>query len=378
MENGRITVLLADDVEDWRGGQRQAALLLEGLRKRGLRPGAACAEPSALFDFCRSRSIPAFALPFRGEMDLVSAVRLARLVKRRGIRIVHAQSAHALGICLIAKGIVPGTVLVATRHVAFSVRKSLWGPIKYNIRLLDAIVCVSGAVRRSLLNDGVDPKKLHVIHGGIDVNRFAQSVRAPRSVRRPAIPRGAWVVGTVAAFTAEKDYSTLFEAARIVLEKNSKVLFYAVGDGPDRARIARLVNESGLTHRFLLAETGSRSEDHMGIFDAFVLASRNEGLGLSILEAQCLGLPVVATAVGGIPEIVTDGRNGLLVPPGAPRALAAAILRLAGNARLRGELGERGARSARLFTDERMVDRTVSLYRTLLDGRTPGKSAPRR
>ena len=176
------------------------------------------------------------------------------------------------------------------------------------------------------------------------------------------------MVGTVAAFTAEKDYSNLFEAARIVLAKDSKVLFYAVGDGPDRARITRLVNDSGLADRFLFAETGSRSEDHMGSFGIFVLASRNEGLGLSILEAQCLGLPVVATAAGGIPEIITTGRNGMLVPPGDPRALARAILQLAGNARLRGELGGQGARSARRFSDERMVDRTVAMYRILSDG----------
>jgi glycosyltransferase involved in cell wall biosynthesis len=369
MENGRISVLLADDVRDWRGGQRQVALLLEGLRERGIRCGAVCAQPSELLNFCKFRSIPAIALPFKGEMDLVSAVRLANHVKRRGIRILHAHSAHALGICLIAKGFVPGTALVATRHVAFSVRKRLWGPVKYNTRLLNAIVCVSEAVRRSLLNDGVDPGKLYVIHGGIDVNRFVQSARTQRPDRRPGIPRGSLVVGTVAAFTAEKDYSNLFEAARIVLAKNSKVLFYAVGDGPDRARIAGLVSDSGLTDRFLFADTGSRSEDHMGSFGVFVLASRNEGLGLSILEAQCLGLPVIATAVGGIPEIITSGRNGMLVPPGDPRALARAILQLAGNVRLRGELGRRGARSARRFGDERMVDRTVALYRTLLEGK---------
>jgi glycosyltransferase involved in cell wall biosynthesis len=141
-----------------------------------------------------------------------------------------------------------------------------------------------------------------------------------------------------------------------------------VGDGPDRSRIARLVNDSGLADRFLFAETGSRSEDHLGSFGVFVLASRNEGLGLSILEAQCLGLPVVATAVGGIPEIIAQGRNGMLVPPGDPQALAQAILQLAGNARLRRELGRQGARSARQFSNERMVDQMVALYRTLLDG----------
>jgi glycosyltransferase involved in cell wall biosynthesis len=108
-------------------------------------------------------------------------------------------------------------------------------------------------------------------------------------------------------------------------------------------------------------------EEELGRFDIFVLASKREGLGLSILEAQCAGLPVVATAVGGILEIVRHGRTGLLVPPEDPQALAGAILRLAGDAGLRTRLGRAAAGSALKFSEDRMVEATMEFYRTLLE-----------
>jgi glycosyltransferase involved in cell wall biosynthesis len=367
MGNEFISVLHADDVPDWRGGQRQVMLLLEGLNRRGLRAGLVCAEGSELLRRCRSESIPALALPFRGELDIRSAAALAAFVKRGKFRIVHAHTAHSLSVCLLAKMIVPSTVLVATRHVAFRVKKRIVGALKYDNPLLDVIICVSDAVRRTLMEDGVDERRLRVIHGGIDVRRFSGLKRRGQSGSGMKTPRRPLVIGTVAAFTPEKDYPAFLEAARLVIQQNPFVRFVAVGDGPGRADMIRLSGETGLAGHFRFAETHRAVEDELGLFDIFVLASKREGLGLSILEAQCAGLPVVATAVGGILEIVEHGRNGLLVPPRDPRALAGAILRLAGDADLRVKLGRAAARSALKFSEDRMVDATIGLYRTLLD-----------
>jgi glycosyltransferase involved in cell wall biosynthesis len=367
MGNEGITVLHADEIRDWRGGQRQVMLLLEGLNRRGIRSGLACRNGSELLNRCRLRSIPALSLPFLGELDLLSAAMLAGQLKRGKFRILHAHTARSLGVCLLAKMAVPSTVLVSTRHVAFSVKRRFWGVVKYDNRLLDGIVCVSDAVRRALLADGVDERKLHVIHGGIDVSRFRGIRRSGRSGGDAGIPRNRTVVGTVAAFTREKDYSSLLEAARLVLQKRPSVVFVAVGDGPERDRIVRRSREYGLAGRFRFAGFQGATEDQLKLFDVFVLASKREGLGLSLIEAQCAGLPVVATCVGGIPEIISHGRNGILVPPRNPQALAAGILRLADDAALRRRLGKAGARSALKFSDDRMVDRTLRLYRTLLE-----------
>jgi L-malate glycosyltransferase len=365
MGNELISVLHADDVPDWRGGQRQVMLLLEGLNRRGVRAGLVCAEGSELLRRCRLKSIPAQALPFRGELDIRSAAAVAARVKRGKFRILHAHTAHSLGVCLLAKMFLPSTVLVATRHVAFRVRKRIVGAVKYDNPLVDGIVCVSDAVRRTLMEDGVEERRLHVIHGGIDVARFSALKRPgpePRSRRSPL------VVGTVAAFTREKDYPAFLEAARLVIQKKPDVRFVAVGDGPGRADMVRLCGDTGLAGSSIrFAETNRSVEEELGRFDIFVLASKREGLGLSILEAQCAGLPVVATAVGGILEIIENGRNGILVPPRDPQALAGAILRLAGDAGLRMKLGREAARSALQFSEDRMVEATMGLYRKLLD-----------
>jgi len=367
MGNEEITVLHADEIRDWRGGQRQVMLLLEGLSRRGIRSALACRNGSELLNRCRQRSIPSVRLPFKGELDFLSAAIMAGRLMRGRFRVLHAHTARSLGVCLLAKMAVPSTVLVSTRHVAFSVKRRFWGAAKYDNRLVDGIVCVSDAVRRALLADGVDESKLHVIHGGIDVSRF-RGIRRSGGARGDAgIPLNRTVVGTVAAFTREKDYPCLLEAARLVLEKRPSVVFIAVGDGPERDRIVRQSREYGMEGRFRFAGFQGAAEDQLKLFDVFVLASKREGLGLSILEAQCAGLPVVATCVGGIPEIVSHGRNGLLVPPRNPQALAAGILRLADDAALRRRLGTAGARSALEFSDNRMVDRTLRLYRTLLE-----------
>jgi L-malate glycosyltransferase len=342
-------------------------LLLEGLNRRGVRAGLACAEGSELLKRCRLNSIPAQALPFRGELDIRSAAALAACVIRGKFRILHAHTAHGLGVCLLAKMALPSTVLVATRHVAFHVKKRIVGALKYDNPLVDGIVCVSDAVRRTLMEDGVDERRLHVIHGGIEVRRFSGlNRRGPAGSDAKALRRPL-VIGTVAAFTREKDYPAFLEAARLVIRQKPSVRFVAVGDGPGRADMIRLCGDIGLAGHFRFAETHRSVEEELGLFDIFVLASKREGLGLSILEAQCAGLPVVATAVGGICEIVENGRNGLLVPPRDPRALAGAILRLADDAGLRMRLGRAAARSALKFSDDRMVEDTLALYRTLLD-----------
>jgi len=342
-------------------------LLLEGLNRRAIRGELACRNRSELLNRCRAESISAHPLPFLGEFDLLSAAAMAVRLRQGKFRVLHAHTARSLGVCLLAKMAVPSTVLVATRHVAFSVKRRFWGAVKYDNPLLDGIVCVSDAVRRAMIADGVEESRLHVIHGGIEVSRF-RSLGGSRSAGRGAgAPAGRTVVGMVAAFTREKDYSTLLEAARLVLRKRPAVIFKAVGEGPERDRIVRRCREYGMEDRFRFEGFQDSAGHPLRGFDIFVLASKREGLGLSILEAQCAGLPVIASHVGGVPEIIEHGKNGLLVPPRHPQALADQILRLVDDGPARRRLGKAGAQSAGEFSDDRMVEKTLRFYRTLLE-----------
>jgi glycosyltransferase involved in cell wall biosynthesis len=171
----------------------------------------------------------------------------------------------------------------------------------------------------------------------------------------------------VAALADHKDYPNLLRAARLVLDRAPDTTFVAVGDGPLNAEIAAFARELGLGRRFLLMGFREDVGSFLKSFDVFVLASKTEGMGTSILDAQALGLPVVACRAGGIPEIVADRETGLLVPAGDPAALAAALLEAIGDPELRAALGARARKAAAAHDIGRTVAAHEGLYRELAD-----------
>jgi glycosyltransferase involved in cell wall biosynthesis len=363
-------VLHIDTERSWRGGQQQAAWLLEAMLARGWPAAVACPPGSILEERGRARSWPVHAVAMRSELDVVAGRRIARIARDGNLPILHAHSSHALAIGLWARFFDRRLRLVASRRVDFPIRDHFLSRLKYSTRALDRIVCISEAVRAQLLADGVPPDKLVVIPSGVDTRRFA-GVRPPPHFRRSlGIPSGHLVIGTVAALADHKDYPTLLRAARIVLDTEPDISFVAVGDGPLHREIMALARELGLGKRFLF--TGFREDigSFLKSFDVFVLASKTEGMGTSVLDAQALGLPVAACRAGGIPEIVADHETGLLVPPGDPAALAAALLELAHDPDLRAKLGAQAKRSVQEHDVSRTVDAHLALYRSL-SGQTP-------
>jgi glycosyltransferase involved in cell wall biosynthesis len=361
-------VLHIDTERTWRGGQQQVAWLLEGLLARRCRTALACPAGSILDERGRARGWPLHTLPMRGELDLAAGRRIARIARAGGFSVLHAHSGHALALGLWARLFARGLRLVASRRVDFPIRGHALSRFKYANSLLDRIVCISSAVREQLVADGVPAGKLVVIPSGVDTRRFA-GVRPPPHFRRSlGIPNGHLAIGTVAALADHKDYPNLLRAARLVLDLEPDVTFVAVGDGPLRAELAGLADRLGLGRRFLFEGFREDVGRYLKTFDVFVLASKTEGLGTSVLDAQALGLPVVACRAGGIPEIVTDRDTGLLVPPGDPQALAGALLELIRDPGLRVALGARARKAAAEHDVARTVEAHLALYRSLVNG----------
>ena len=359
-------VLHIDTERSWRGGQQQAAWLLEGMLAQRWPTALLCPCGSVLEERGRARGWPVHAIPMRGELDLAAGRRIARFARNAGLAILHAHSSHALALALWARLFERRLRLVASRRVDFPIRPHVLSRLKYATGFVDRIVCISEAVRAQLVSDGVPPSKLVVIPSGIDTRRFAGLQPPPQFRRDLGIPDGHLVVGTVAALAAHKDYPTLLQAARLVLEADPGVTFVAVGDGPLRAELADRARELALGRRFLFQGFREDVGSFLKTFDIFVLASKTEGLGTSVLDAQAVGLPVAACRAGGIPEIVADRETGLLVPPGNPEALAAALLELARNPELRTTLGSRAALAAREHDVSRTVAAHLELYRELV------------
>lgn len=362
-------VLHVDTERTWRGGQQQVAYLAEGLHRRGVPTAVACPPRSSLARHCSRAGIQCVPVPMCGELDVIAGARIAQICRRRRFGIVHLHSGHAVTLGIWAKALVPSLRLVVTRRVDFPIGRNVFSRMKYSTRLLDRIVCISEAIRDLLIADGISPERLVVIPSGVDLDRFARVMPSLDLRHALGIPGDHVVVGTVAAMAGHKDYPTLLEAAAEVVHAENHVTFCAVGDGPMRSEIEARARRLGLGRRFVFCGFQDDVGAYLRLFDVFVLASRTEGLGSSLLDALAVGLPVVATRAGGIPEIVSDGINGLLVPPSDPAALARAILTVIRDRDLRERLRANARSSVERFDIAHTVASYVQLYAELSEGK---------
>jgi glycosyltransferase involved in cell wall biosynthesis len=283
-----------------------------------------------------------------------------------GPDVVHAHNPTSLQYAAAGKA-VRGAKVVLTDHGQCGGIARV--PRRWELALTDAFVSVSAAVadrHKSLYGPRGRAKKYAVIRNGIE---FAPA-RRPRSavLDELALPPG--LTGVVAArLEPVKDHETLLGALALLGRQGMAVNLLLAGDGSERPRLEALVPQLGLDPariRFL----GFRHDvpDLLSAADFFVLSSLQEGLPLAVLEAMAHRLPVVATSVGGVPEVLTDGEHGYLVPTRAVEPLAAAVANLARDPELRRKLGEAGAcRVEREFSFGQMVRRYDDLYATLFN-----------
>ncbi len=361
-----IRVLHIDTANTWRGGQQQIAYLLEGMKEKGYQTALVCPTKSSLEKFCHENSIPCIPIKIFGEMDFVAGFRISRICKRHNYNMLHLHSGHALAIGIWARLFNSKLKLVASRRVDYHIKKNLFSQLKYKSHFVDKIVCISHAIENVLIQDGVQQDKLVTIHSGIDLNKFSNISRPENFKRDLGVAENKILIGTIAALSGQKDYPNLLNAAKIVVEQNDKVMFCAVGDGPQRRKIIKMASELVLMNRFIFTGFREDAGKFLKLFDIFVLASQKEGLGTSILDAQAIGLPVIACAVGGIPEIISDGENGLLVPPKHEQRLAEAILQLVNDAQLRKKLGQNAKTSVKQFDINRTIKKNIELYQEIL------------
>ena len=200
----------------------------------------------------------------------------------------------------------------------------------------------------------------------MNIHRFDTAAPPDDFRKQLGLPDDHILVGTTAAMADHKDYPNLLHAAERVCRRAANISFCAVGSGPEEAAIHKLARELNLGNRFVF--TGFRKDvgNFLKSYDIFVQASYLEGLGTSILDAQSVGLPVVATRTGGIPEVVAHEKTGILVPPRDARSLADAILELAHDAPKRRRLGAAGQEAVNAFSIEKTVSRNIAMYAELL------------
>jgi len=234
------------------------------------------------------------------------------------------------------------------------------------LRLADAVVAVSDGQRQKILACGVRPEKVRVIHNAIDLTTYPGP--AEKSVRAElGIPQDAILVATAGRLSPEKNHLGLVEAARHVLAKMPDVYFVVFGEGFLRPELEKAVADAGIGHRFFLPGFRSDVRSLFHEIDIFVLPSHTEGLPNVVLEAFACRKPVVATSVGGTPEVVSDGVNGILVAPNDAENLANTIVELCADSRKRVEMGMNGFQVVQSdFGFEKQTSDYMLLYKNLI------------
>jgi glycosyltransferase involved in cell wall biosynthesis len=353
--------LHVDTARTWRGGQNQVLLTVLGMRAAGHR-AALVAHPAGELRQRAAEGLELVPLAPKTEMDLSAAFRFARVIKQLQPDVVHAHDPHAVAMAALglSMGSGPQPPLVASRRVDFHIKGNAFSRWKY--RQVDRFLCASELIRRMLVADGIPEASTVTVHEGIDVERVAAT--PPLDPHAEFwLPHGAPVVGNVAALVPHKGQRHLLAAAALVLREVPDARFVVAGEGELRPALERQIRDLSLEKHVVLA--GFRPDVmslHKG-FDLFVMSSVTEGLGTSLLDAMACGKAIVATAAGGIPEVVVDGETGVLVPPRDDAALAAAIVTLLKDDARRAAMGRAGlARVRRHFSAERMVQETLRVY----------------
>lgn len=359
-----MRILHVDTAREWRGGQNQVWLTTRGQRARGHDVKVACAAEGRLAARLVADDLEHESLSFgRGDLSLRSVTALTRVLRSFSPEIVHLHDPHGISAGVMAAWSSRfGGVLVASRRVDYALR----GPLsRLKLEACDAVLVVSRAIAGILVDSGVPQSIIRLVYDGVP-DRPPTGTR--QDLRVFGIGDRDLVVGVVAALTEQKDHETLLLAAPRVLARQPTARFVLFGEGHLRSQLERRAQSLGLGSSVVFAGFRPDVERFIPHFDVFCLPSQKEGLGTSLLDAMCFSRPIVATAAGGIPEVLEEGVNGRLVPVRDHEALATALVRVLeatpDERRAWGEAGRR--RFLERFSVDRMVDETLAVYKDCL------------
>ena len=360
-----LSILHVGTALGYRGGEQQVFFLLRGLKERGELTQAALPEQGLLAHRAREAGIAVLPLHARGDLDFQAAATLRRYVRRHEPDILHLHTAraHAIGRLALA-GLQARPRTVVSRQVSFPTRGGPFRRLKY-LHGIDRYVAVSQSAADSVLQAGVSPARVTVVPCGVDISVFEVPRDREGLGRELAIPDTAKLVGLTGALEEGKGPGDVLEAVA-GLSRNVHVIL--TGEGTLRHALERRSKREDLAGRVHFLGWREDFPRVLRSLDVLCLPSRQEGFPNAILDALAAEVPVIATRVGGVPEMLESGVNGLLVEPGNPPALREALSRILEDPSLGAALAAQGGRTIERFTVDRMVERTLAVYQDVLTG----------
>lgn len=353
----------------WRGGEKQALLLMLGLRERGHSVELICPPDSPVAERSAAEGIAVHPIKMRGEANPVPASRIRKIFLRGEYDVCHMHTSHAHTFGVLARGLRRRPITVVSRRVDFSIyRRAAFGLNWFKYRFgVDRFVAISRAIRDVLVQDGIDSSRISVVHSG--VKKPPPPAESPETIRAQlGLPGTARVIGNVAHLASHKGQIHFVSAMANLQREFPDVHAVIVGEGGERASIEARIAELGVGDRVHLVGFKEDVSSYLNFFDFFCMPSVQEGLCTSLLDALQFELPVVASEAGGIPEIIRPGETGLLAQPGDAHDLAdklGELLRAPDQGKSLAVEGQRVANEE--FSVEQMVDGNIEVYRATLE-----------
>ena len=358
-----MNVLIVNAGRGWGGIESHSVVLASELVGRGHRVIVACSPGGHMRKNAEAAALPVEDLEVVNSGDLVSIAKLAVIIRRESIGIIIANSGKEYWPAAVAAKLL-GRKILFVRHQTDRIRKTTRWLINNHV---DGVVAVSGAVKNALLSSGIAEGKIEVIHNGVSLLRFDPS-RIDRAEVRGELGISAkdFVIGAVGKLHQGKGVYELLRAAAVT-EGERPVTLLFVGDGPEKEGIIREARRLGIAERTIITGIRRDVERMYAAMDIFVLPSTcDEAFGMVIIEAMAMGKPVIGTRVGGIPELISSGENGLLVPPGDAAALSEAIKKYLGDGEFAPEIAISGRRTVQaVFWEETLGERFEKVLASL-------------
>lgn len=364
MLRGALRVLHVEAGRHVQGGARQVLYLLEGLRAHGVDSVLACPAGSDVERAARAQGERVRPLPMRGDLDVLLAWRLAAVIRAEKPDLVHLHSRRGADVHGVLAASAARIPIVITRRVDRP-PAPLVG--RWALARSARVVAISQRIAHGLAEAGVPQQKIACVPSAVDPAPFAQPAARADLVRACGLRDDDVIVAVVAQLAEHKGHRYLLDALPAIAAAvpNVRVVFF--GRGALGPALSAQAESLGVADRLVMAGFRTDLPALLGAVDAVVHPATSEGLGVALLEAAAARRPIVASATGGIPEIVEDGRTGLLVPPRDSAALAQAVIRVLSEPELARRLGEAAhAHVAGRHSVQAMVAGNLAVYREVL------------
>lgn len=300
-------------------------------------------QPNELVQIARDRGVDVVELHSRNAFDPGTISRLAQILRNRGVNLLcaHGYKANIIGRLASWAAKIP-QISVSRGWTAENNKIRIYEKFdKFFLHFTDKVVAVSRGQRDKILALGVPSGRVVVIHNAINLDEIPTGGGQPLR-QELGLPHNAFIVASAGRLSPEKNYSTLIEVARLAVQRNASIYFIIFGEGALRRELEQAVVAAGLREHFLLPGFRRDLQERLQDIDVFILPSFTEGLPNVVLEAFAVCKPVVASRVGGTPEVVLDGISGFLTGPDEPELMARHVLAFADSPKLCQKMGKAG------------------------------------